>query len=122
MSTSSQALGRHVRERRTAKGLSLRNLAKRIGISPTYLSHVEQGKVESPPTARRVREMAVALGENPDEMIVLAGRVPEDLPEIIRENPTEIFELLREIGDLTPTQLRQLTERARCIKGRAPKS
>ena len=66
--------GQFVRDRRTAKGLSLRKFAELVGVSATYLSQVEQGNCD-PPTAGRVRRMAEILGENSDELTALAGRV-----------------------------------------------
>ena len=95
----------------------MRAVAAEVGVSPTYLSQVEQGNVD-PPTAERVHRMAELLGENPDEWIALADRVPEDLPEIIKKQPTEMPELLREASGLTAEQLRQLREQAKRLKER----
>ena len=108
--------GEVLREARLAKGYSLRKFAEKVGISPTYLSLVEQGKVESQPTADRVKRMAELLEENADQWIALAGRVPGDLPEIIQKQPTEMPELLREASGLTAEQLRKLTKQARKLK------
>jgi len=105
-----------LRKARIAKGYSLRKFAELVGISPTYLSLVEQGKVERQPTADRVKRMAELLGKNSDEWIALAGRVPDDLPGIIQKQPTEMPELLREASGLTAEQLRRLTEQARKLK------
>ncbi len=110
-----KTFGRLLREKRIAKGFSLRKFAQLVDVSPTYLSQVEQGNVQ-PPTADRVKRMAELLGENPDEWIALAGRVPEDLPEIIHSHPREIPELLREAGGLTAQQLQRLREAARKMK------
>ncbi len=104
-----------LREKRIAKGYSLRAFAKLADVSPTYLSQVEQDNVD-PPTAERVRRMAELLGENPDEWIALAGRVPEDLPEMIQRRPTELPDLVREASGLTAEQIRQLTEHVKRIK------
>ena len=103
------------REKRLAKGFSLRKFAKLVDVSPTYLSQVEQENVD-PPTDERVQRMAELLGENADELIALAGRVPEDLPEIIQRRPTAIPELLREANGLSADQLRALTEHVRKLK------
>jgi transcriptional regulator with XRE-family HTH domain len=108
--------GQLLRERRLEKKFSLRKFAELVGVSPTYLSQVEQDNV-MPPTADRVKRMAELLGENPDEWTALAGRVPEDLPEIIQRQPTEMPELLREANGLTTDQLRQLREQIRKLKG-----
>jgi len=107
--------GQVLREKRLQKGYSLRKFAEKVGVSPTYLSQVEQSNV-APPTAERVQRMAELLGENPDEWIGLAGRVPGDLPQIIHQQPTEIPELLREASGLTAEQLRELRKQARRLK------
>ncbi len=117
MTMKQKPFGETLREARIAKGFSLRKFAKLVGISPTYLSLVEQGKVIKPPTAERVFRMAELLGENSDEWIAMVGRVPDDLPEIIQQQPTEMPELLREASGLTADQLRKLTNQARKLKG-----
>ena len=116
MARKQKYFGEVLREARTAKGFTLRKFAEKVGISPTYLSLVEQGKVESPPTADRVKRMAELLEENADQWIALAGRVPGDLSEIIQRQPTEMPELLREASGLTAEQLRKLTKQARKLK------
>ena len=110
-----KVFGQMLREKRLAKGLSLRAFARLVDVSPTYVSQVEQDNVD-PPTAERVRRMAELLGENPDEWIALAGRVPEDLPEMIQKRPTALPDLVREASGLTAEQIRQLTEQAKRIK------
>ncbi|MFQ3591749.1 MAG: helix-turn-helix transcriptional regulator [Gemmataceae bacterium] len=117
MSKKQQTFGQVLREARLAKGITLRKFAEMVGISPTYLSQVEQDNVD-PPTAERVHTMATLLGANADEWTALAGRVPEDLPGIIQKQPTAIPELLREASGLTAEQLRILREQARKLKER----
>ncbi len=111
------SFGQMLREKRLEKKISLRRFAKLSGVSPTYLSQVEQCNV-MPPTADRVKRMAELLGEDTDEWITLAGRVPEDLPGIIQKQPKEIPELLREASGLTAEQLRKLTQQAQKMKGK----
>jgi transcriptional regulator with XRE-family HTH domain len=117
MSKKRQTFGQVLREARLAKGITLRKFAEMVGISPTYLSQVEQDHVD-PPTAERVHTMANLLGANADEWTALAGRVPEDLPGIIQKQPTAMPELLREASGLTAEQLRFLREQARKLKER----
>ncbi len=113
MSKKQPAFGELIREKRLAKGHSLRKFAELIDLSPTYLSLVEQGKVESPPTAERVRRMAEVLGENPDELMSMAGRMPEDLCGIIQSEPEEMSQLLRAAKGLTAEQLKALSAQAK---------
>lgn len=73
-SAKPKPFGQLLREKRIEKGYSLRKFAGLVGVSPTYLSQVEQMNVD-PPTADRVKKMAEILGENVDEWTALAGRV-----------------------------------------------
>lgn len=114
-SPKKQSFGQLLREKRVQKGFSLRKFAELVGISPTYLSQVEQDNVD-PPTADRVKRMAELLGESVDEWTALAGRLTEDLPEIIREAPTAVPDLLRAVRGLTADQLRRLRENAEQMK------
>lgn len=113
MEERAKAFGPYVREKRIAKGYSLRRFAEMIDVSPTYLSHVEQGKVDSPPTAKLVRVIAELLGENVDELTARAGRMSEDLPGIIHSQPGAMPALLRAAKGLTPEQLKALMEKAK---------
>jgi transcriptional regulator with XRE-family HTH domain len=114
--TQHHMFGGLLRAKRLDKKFSLRKFAELVGVSPTYLSQVEQGNV-MPPTADRVKRMAEVLEENPDEWIGLAGRVPKDLSQIIQQQPTEMPELLREASGLSADQLRQVREQIRKLKG-----
>lgn len=111
MSKDKQHFGTLLRETRIAKGFSLRKFAEKVGVSPTYLSLVEKGKVERPPTAERVRVMAELLDENPDHWIALAGRMPDDVAEIIKNEPEQMPALLRALKNYSPEELRKLTEK-----------
>jgi HTH-type transcriptional regulator, competence development regulator len=121
MPGGAKTFGTLVRETRLDKGYSLRKFAELVGFSPTYLSQVEQGKVEKPPTAERVRRMAELLDANVDEWIALAGRMPEDLADYISQRPTELPEMLREASGLTGEQIKKLTEQIRRLKEQGDK-
>lgn len=121
MSGKGKTFGQVLRETRLAKGITLRKFAHMVGISPTYLSQVEQDNVD-PPTAKRVKAVADLLGASSDEWIALAGRVPGDLPGIIQQEPTAMTELLREASGLTAEDLRYLREQARKLKDRGKRN
>jgi len=121
MTNERQHFGTLVRQKRIDKGYSLRKFAELVGISPTYLSLVEKGKVERPPTVERVRKMAELLGENPDQWIAMAGRVPDDLSEIIRSEPEAMPELLRAAKGLSAEELRKITKRMEKKRGEEEK-
>jgi len=113
--SGSKKFGEVLREKRLEKGYSLRKFAQAVGVSPTYLSQVEQSNVD-PPTADRVKRMAEILGEDVDEWTALAGRLTEDLPEIIHKEPKGVPDLLRAVRGMTADQLRKLRDEAERMK------
>jgi HTH-type transcriptional regulator, competence development regulator len=50
------SFGTLVRQERLAKGLTLRDMAKMIGVSPAYLSKIERGEFP-PPAEDKVKAM-----------------------------------------------------------------
>lgn len=120
MTKKRETFGQYIRRRRMEKQFTLREFARQVGVSPTYMSQVEQD-VADPPTAERVRKMAELLDEDPDELIAMAGRLPEDLPEIIQSRASEMPKLLREASGLTPAQLEKVQEQIRKLKEKGDK-
>src|SRR5262245_39711842 len=94
MSTSTQKFGEFVRRKRGEKEIGLREMAKMIGVSPTYLSKVERDEF-LPPAEDKVRKIAKIIGCDADELLARAGRVSSDLSEIIKQNPRQVAALLR---------------------------
>ncbi len=85
--------GHTLRILRTTAGISLRTLAKKIDVSPAYLSQVELGKL-NPPTHDRITKIADTIGipvslliemshrPNPDTIMLLQGH--QELNKLIR--------------------------------------
>ena len=119
MAQKTVGFGTCLREKRTAKGYSLRKFAELVGVSATYLSQVEQERVMTP-TADRIKRMAEILDENADALTALAGRLPDDLTKIIIEHPTELPDLVREAGKFSDKQLRQVRKQIRRIQHQTP--
>lgn len=88
--------GSHIRELRKARGVSLRDLAERIKIDFTYLSKIENAKVE-PPSEQKIRAMAKELHVDEEELLALAGKVSnEEIRKAVQANPS-VGILLRKI-------------------------
>jgi len=93
--------GTYVRNRREAlraedRTFSVRQVAARVGIEPSYLSKIERGE-QAPPGEATIIAIATELGEDPDVLLALAGKVSTDLREAILKRPTLFAELIREL-------------------------
>ncbi len=95
-----ERFGAALRLLRTSSGQGLRELARRLGLSATYLSRVEGG-LEPPPSSDRLVEIARALGLSSDALQELAGRVAPDLIELLRNRPA-VTRLLRALLEVDP--------------------
>jgi transcriptional regulator with XRE-family HTH domain len=111
MAGSREKFGAFIRGKREAKEIGLREMAKRIGVSPTYLSKVERDEF-APPTEEKVRRIAGILGSDADELLARAGRVASDLTEIIRKRPREMADFLRAAKGLTAEDMARLAREA----------
>jgi transcriptional regulator with XRE-family HTH domain len=96
----------------TDPSLSLRKVAERVGIEPSYLSKIERGE-QPPPGEQTIRRLAEELGENPDALLARAGKVSSDLLEIIRERPTVVAELLRAMRGLSARRVSEISRQIR---------
>jgi|GEM_PF-446412 len=105
------SFGATVRRLREEQRIGLRKFAQLVGMSPTYLSKVERDEFK-PPTEEKVRAIAEALGQDPDELLALAGRVSTDLTDIIQRHPREMATFLRAANGLSAEQMRRLAEEA----------
>ncbi len=75
MSVSAQLeLGRRIKQERLRRGLTLKDIEAKVGISATHLSEVERGK--SSPTVGVLEKIARALGTRPALLIDAATGSP----------------------------------------------
>ena len=64
-------VGAQLRERRFASGMSLRELARRLDVSPSLVSQIETGKIQ--PSVRTLYAIVSELGLSLDEIFELVG-------------------------------------------------
>jgi transcriptional regulator with XRE-family HTH domain len=67
-------MGDRLREARQARGLSLRALAERLGVSPSLISQVETGRAR--PSVSTLYAIATTLGISLDELLFIDARRP----------------------------------------------
>ena len=77
---------------------SVRQVAQRIGVEPSYLSKIERDQV-APPSEATITRLAQELGEDSDLLLAMAGKVSSDLRDIILRRPQLFAELLRQLRD-----------------------
>ncbi len=64
-------VGARLRERRFESGMSLRELARRLDVSPSLVSQIETGKIQ--PSVRTLYAIVSELGLSLDEIFEIAG-------------------------------------------------
>lgn len=109
--------GRFIRTRRehlrqTDRRYSLRQVADRIGIQPSYLSKVERDEVPAP-GEDTIRRLADELSVDRDTLLALGGKVSTDLQDAIRRRPELFAELIRELRDLPDQAVLRLVREVR---------
>lgn len=112
MSFGSFLRGRRERLRKDDARYSLRQVAARIGVEPSYLSKVERGLVAPPSEGTTVR-LAADLDLDPDALLALAGKVSSDLLEAIRKRPELFAELIRELKGMPDKAVLRLVREVR---------
>ena len=92
--------GDQVRALRTARGYSQRALGERVGVSFTYISKVENGKLDfgDYPSEDLIRRLAAALDADEEELLLLAEKIPEPIRRRFFERP-DAFRLIARLDD-----------------------
>jgi transcriptional regulator with XRE-family HTH domain len=102
-------LGDRIRKRRTELALGLRALAQELGVSPSYLSDIENDR--RVPSEEVLRAIGARLDLDFDELMALAGRFGDDADRYMRRTPAAglLFRRLQE-GNVSDAQIRKIIE------------
>lgn len=116
-SMETQTFGQYLREKRETlrsdnRFFSLRQVAQRIGVEPSYLSKIERGET-APLSEEKILKLAFELGEDPDLLLALSGKVSSDLQEVIRKRPRLFAQLIRELKNMPDNALLRLVREVR---------
>jgi len=103
------SFGEALRERRRSNGISVRALASQVGVSPSLVSQIENGKVN--PSVDTLVALVTALGLSLDELFLdVPVKAGEPLPQpggtgVVREGERPRIELATGVkwDRLTPT-------------------
>ena len=101
-------IGQRIREIRKSRNLTQRELADRVGINFTYLSRVENDRLDDEQTPREetLQRIAKALRTDPDELLLLAKRIPDAYRYRILSQPG----VFRKLLNLSDTALEELIQ------------
>ena len=93
-------VGKRIREIRKARNLTQRQLAEKVGINFTYLSRVENDRLDDDQTPREdtLQKIAEALETDADELLLLARRIPDAFRDRILSKPG-IFRRILTLSD-----------------------
>jgi transcriptional regulator with XRE-family HTH domain len=97
-----EKLGAELRRRREEKGLSLRDVAKKLDIKPPHLSRVETG--ESAISEEPLTKLCKILDADPEDVMTYGGQVSEDFADLMAARP-EPFNDLRKLIRTNPNAL-----------------
>jgi transcriptional regulator with XRE-family HTH domain len=109
--------GEFVRKRREElkekdKKFSLRQVASRIGVQPSFLSKIERGD-EVAVSEEKIQALASELDIEPDVLLALNGKVSKDIQEIIMKRPQLFAKLLREMKGLPDHAILRIVRQVR---------
>lgn len=94
--------GNRVRELRKAKRLSQRALGDLVGVSFTYVSKIENEKLDfgDYPSEELIRKLAGALDTEEDGLLLLAEKIPEAIRQRVLQRP-DAFRKFATLDDAT---------------------
>lgn len=98
--------GERVRELRKAKNLGQRAFGQMIGVSHTYVSKIENEKLDfgDYPSEELIVKIAKAVNADEDELLVLAKKIPEQIKGRVLQRP-DAFRKLAQLDDETLDRL-----------------
>jgi transcriptional regulator with XRE-family HTH domain len=103
-----EKFGKLIKKLRNAKGLTLEDLAKTVGVSIVNISHIENGR--SGASRKVLQKLAKALDYDVDKLLAAADEIGEDVERIIRKIPSAVPDFLRTAKNLTKDEWENLTE------------
>ena len=102
----SKKVGEIIRKIRKEKGISLRDLAKKVDVSFVNISYIENGRVE---TSKEVlRNISKALDYDFDKLLSSTDLIDDDLTKIINKKPNLVPEFLRTAKNLSSEDWKNL--------------
>jgi len=109
------SFGEYIRDLRKKKGLTQRELAKKVEIDFTYLSKIENGIRDDSgkpmlPSKEKIGRLAKELGEDADEMLLLAEKTTQTVENWMKSKTFQEFYRAARSHGLTEEDWKQLAD------------
>ncbi len=91
-----KSFGRRINRRAHELGLSLRQIAEKVEMDPSFLSRIVAG-TRNPPSEEKIDRLAHVLEIPPEELLLEAGRLPR-LPEGTKKVLPDFFRASRNLS------------------------
>ena len=89
--------GKLLKSLRNEKRVSIKQLAAELGLNYTYISKLENSKVN--PSSKVISKFSDYFNYSSDELMLAADKIPKDILEILKNNPQEtVIHLRRRFG------------------------
>ena len=85
--------GKLLKSLRNEKRVSIKQLAAEVGLNYTYISKLENSKVN--PSSKVISKFSDYFNYSSDELMLAADKIPKDILEILKNNPQETVIYLR---------------------------
>jgi transcriptional regulator with XRE-family HTH domain len=92
--------GERIRQLRLQRQLGQRALARRVGVSFTYISKIENEKLDfgDYPSEKLILKLAHSLGADEEELLLLARKIPARIRKRVLERPA-VFRRIASLDD-----------------------
>lgn len=98
-----------IKNLRNEHRITQRDMAKKIGVDFTYISKIENGKLENAPSEETIEKIARVLETDVERLIILAKKIPKSMHKTIVDDELAVA-FLRKMPDLTPEQRSKVKE------------
>lgn len=78
--------GEYLRELRLEKNFTLRELAQKLDVDFTYLSKLENNRIENKPSIDLIKKLSKELNADENVLTTLVGKVPSIILEQVAED------------------------------------
>lgn len=92
--------------------MTLRDVAKKVKVTFTYLSKIENQKLSFGefPSVELILKLARALDADPDELLLLAEKIPDAIRQRVLQRP-DVFRKMAELDDKRLDDVLEFLER-----------